>query len=55
MRCIEHPTMLKDGSGWGAMAGFASAELAEEGFTGAPAVTLQGQQTHALWADLGQR
>ncbi|MCZ0921948.1 MmgE/PrpD family protein [Vibrio diabolicus] len=55
MRCIEHPTMLKDGSGWGAMAGFASAELAEEGFTGAPAVTLLDQQTHALWADLGQR
>ncbi|NNC80332.1 MAG: MmgE/PrpD family protein, partial [Acidimicrobiales bacterium] len=39
MRVIDHPTMLKDGSGWGAMAGVSAAYLAADGFTGAPAVT----------------
>ena len=52
MRCIDHPTMLKDGAGWGAMAGVSAAELAALGFTGAPAITAQD---HALWGDLGQR
>ena len=37
MRCIDYPTMLKDGSGWGAMAGVSAAYLAADGFTGAPA------------------
>ncbi len=37
MRCIEHPTMGKDGSGWGAMTGVSAGLLAAEGFTGAPA------------------
>ena len=37
MRCIDFPTMVKDGSGWGAMAGVMAAHLAREGFTGAPA------------------
>ena len=41
MRCIDHPTMLKDGSGWGAMAGVISAYLAADGFTGAPALTVE--------------
>jgi len=50
MRCIDHPTMLKDGSGWGAMAGVSAVELAQAGFTGAPALTLEGE----AWADLGQ-
>ncbi len=31
MRCIDHPTMLKDGSGWGAMAGVSAALLARAG------------------------
>ena len=39
MRCIDHPTMVKDGSGWGAMAGVSAGMLAEAGFTGAPALT----------------
>ncbi len=34
MRVIDHPTMLKDGSGWGAMAGTSAALLARQGFTG---------------------
>lgn len=50
MRCIDHPTMLKDGSGWGAMCGVSGARMAKAGFTGAPALTLQTEH----WKDLGQ-
>jgi 2-methylcitrate dehydratase PrpD len=50
MRCIDHPTMLKDGSGWGAMCGVAAARMAKAGFTGAPAITLGTEH----WSDLGQ-
>jgi len=35
MRVIEYPTMVKDGSGWGAFAGVSAAYLAADGFTGA--------------------
>ncbi|WP_251978452.1 MmgE/PrpD family protein [Salinicola avicenniae] len=55
MRCIEHPTMVKDGSGWGAMAGVAASLLAREGFTGAPAITVTGNDVDDIWQDLGQR
>lgn len=55
MRCIDHPTMLKDGSGWGALGGVSSALLAAAGFTGAPAVTLSDQAVAPIWADLGRR
>lgn len=55
MRCIDSPTMLKDGSGWGAMAGVSAALLAARGFTGAPAVTVAGDNVAELWSDLGQR
>ncbi len=51
MRCIDHPTMLKDGSGWGAMAGVSAAYLAADGFTGAPAITLEDAADH--YTDLG--
>ena len=53
MRCIDHPTMLKDGSGWGAMSGVSAAYLAKAGFTGAPAITLEGDDVQAYWANLG--
>ncbi len=53
MRCIDHPTMLKDGSGWGAMAGVTAAYLAANGFTGAPALTMAVPEVADLWADLG--
>lgn len=53
MRCIDHPTMVKDSSGWGAHAGVSAALLAESGFTGAPAELLDADP--ALWGDLGQR
>jgi len=54
MRVIDQPTMLKDGSGWGAMAGVSAAYLAAEGFTGAPAITVEGEDVADLWDDLGQ-
>lgn len=55
MRCIDHPTMVKDGSGWGAMAGVSAAYLAADGFSGAPAVTVDGADVADIWADLGTR
>jgi 2-methylcitrate dehydratase PrpD len=55
MRCIDFPTMVKDGSGWGALAGVSAAYLAAEGFTGAPALTAEAPGQRHLWADLGQR
>ncbi len=53
MRVIDHPTMLKDGSGWGAMAGVSAAYLAADGFTGAPAVTVNDPELSHVWDDLG--
>ena len=55
MRVIDHPTMLKDGSGWGAMAGVSAAFLAKSGFTGAPAITIEDEGVANHWRDLGQR
>lgn len=55
MRCIDHPTMVKDGSGWGAMTGVSAALLAQAGFTGAPALTVETPDVAELWADLVQR
>jgi 2-methylcitrate dehydratase PrpD len=54
MRCIDHPTMVKDGSGWGAMVGVSSACLAEAGFTGAPAVTVEAERSRSQWQGLGR-
>ncbi len=53
MRCIDYPTMVKDGSGWGAMAGVSAALLAGAGFTGAPAITVTASEVAAYWQDLG--
>lgn len=55
MRAIDAPTMVKDGSGWGAMAGVSAAYLAESGYTGAPALTVESEDVSDIWADLGQR
>ena len=54
MRCIDHPTMVKDGSGWGALVGMSAADLAAAGFTGAPASTIE-EEAPALWRSLGSR
>ncbi len=53
MRVIDHPTMLKDGSGWGAMSGVSAAYLASDGFTGAPAISVEADDVDDLWADIG--
>lgn len=55
MRVIDHPTMVKDGSGWGAMAGVSAAYLAADGFTGSPAITVNDPSVAHVWSDLGQR
>jgi 2-methylcitrate dehydratase PrpD len=55
MRCIDHPTMLKDGSGWGSMTGVLAGRLAAAGFTGALALTVEDDAVASEWADLGQR
>ena len=55
MRCIDHPTMLKDGSGYGSMAGCSAALLAQDGFTGAPALTIESDDVKDIWSDLGSR
>ncbi|WP_455373316.1 MmgE/PrpD family protein [Limibacillus halophilus] len=55
MRIIDHPTMVKDSSGWGAMAGVSALYLARDGFTGAPAILVEGQEESEVWRDLGRR
>lgn len=53
MRCIDFPTMVRDGVGWGAPTGVTAAYLAREGFTGAPALTCEGEDAEPFWNDLG--
>lgn len=55
MREVDNPSMLHDGSGWGALAGVTAALLAEGGFSGAPAITLEADEAAPFWADLGSR
>jgi 2-methylcitrate dehydratase PrpD len=54
MRVIDTPTMLHDGSAWGALAGATAVFLAERGFTGAPAVTVEAADVADIWRDLGE-
>lgn len=51
MRGIDHPTMVKDSSAWGAQTGVTAALLAAERFTGSPAELLAGPE----FEDLGTR
>lgn len=55
MRCIDHPTMVKDGSAWGALGGVSAAFLAADGFTGAPAMLAEAPEAAEYWSDLGTR
>lgn len=55
MRVCAAPTMVKDGSSAGAAAGVTAALLAARGYTGAPAVTAEGDDVAGVWADLGTR
>lgn len=53
MRSIDCPSMVKDGIGWGSMAGVSAALLAQKGFTGID--SLLGSPEHEnLIAELGQ-
>ena len=53
MREIANPTMLHDGSGMGALVGVSALIMAEIGFTGAPAITVEAPEVADHWADLG--
>jgi 2-methylcitrate dehydratase PrpD len=53
MRSVNHPSMLKDGIGWGAMVGIASSQLAARGFTGIPALFDVGHSEPPLTESLG--
>jgi 2-methylcitrate dehydratase PrpD len=53
MREIANPTMLHDGSGMGALVGLSAVVMAEMGFTGAPAITVEGKEVQQFWHDLG--
>lgn len=53
MREIDNPTMLHDGSGMGAQIGVSAALLAERGFEGAPALTVESEAVARHWDDLG--
>ncbi len=55
MRDIDYPSMVKDGSTMGGFSGVAAAFLAGDGFTGAPAITVEGDAVAGTWADLGGR
>ncbi len=54
MREIANPTMLHDGSGMGALAGVMAVLLAQDGFEGAPAITVEGLEAAPYWQDLGR-
>lgn len=54
MREIATPTMLHDGSGMGGLVGISAAVMAEAGFTGAPAVTIEARDVAQIWQDLGR-
>ncbi|WP_350335781.1 MmgE/PrpD family protein [Coralliovum pocilloporae] len=53
MREIDNPTMLHDGSSWGTLAGMSAVFMAERGFTGAPAITVEAEDIATYWKDLG--
>lgn len=55
LRVCATPTMLKDGSGWGAQVGVSAALLASDGFTGAPALTVERDDAREFWSDLASR
>jgi 2-methylcitrate dehydratase PrpD len=54
MRDIDHPAMVKHGIGVGALTGIMSAQLAERGFTGTPAL-IETTRYQTWVGDLGER
>ncbi|MDE3176035.1 MAG: MmgE/PrpD family protein [Pseudomonadota bacterium] len=55
MRCIDHPTIVKDASSLSALAGISAGDLAAAGFIGATALTVEAEPLAAIWAGLGAR
>jgi 2-methylcitrate dehydratase PrpD len=53
MRCIEKPSMLKDGIGWGCMTGISASYLAKEGFSGIPSL-FEMEEAVPYLQELGQ-
>ena len=53
MRDIDHPAMVKHGSGWGAMTGITAAELSSRGSTGIPGI-LTFEKYRDWVVDIGQ-
>ena len=50
---VDHPAMVKHGTGWAAMTGLIAAGLAETGFTGIPGIL--GREKYQPWAeDIGR-
>ncbi len=54
MRCIAVPSMVKDGIGWGSMAGVSAVCLAETGYTGIPP-SVDSEEAVEVIRDLGVR
>ncbi|MBU2980399.1 MmgE/PrpD family protein [Lentibacter algarum] len=54
MRCIDHPSMVRDGVGWGAPTGVTAGYLALDSFTGAPALTCESDEAAPYWEGLGE-
>jgi 2-methylcitrate dehydratase PrpD len=54
MQGIDHPAMVKHGTGWGAMTGLVAAELASRGFTAIPSL-FSGPAVQDWVGDIGQR
>lgn len=52
MRCIEFPSMLKDGINWGCMTGISASYLAKGGYTGIPSL-FSMEEAVELTKDLG--
>lgn len=53
MREIANPTMLHDGTGWGAPTAVHAVLIAEDGFHGGPAATVEFDDASFAWDDLG--
>ena len=53
MREIANPSMLHDGTGFGGPVGIYAVLAAEDGFTGAPAATVEFDDAAFAWDDLG--
>lgn len=54
MREIANPSMLHDGTGWGAPTGIQAVLVAEDGFHGGPAATVEFDDSAFAWEDLGE-